>query len=238
MRKWLRLFGLQRLGLVLGVLALLAREVKADLTVNGIGLYDGAKAPIVEIKFTGNGGLWVYGDAQTATNWTFPNGNSTPVYCIDLMHENAVGDNYALNPWASPSFSASSSSDAANRIAWAIENGGLSGLGPAATQLLIWSMTDNGFSVINWNCNCALQTTFNNLVSELGSPRSGYNPNENYLPGVGFFSAVHDPINTLYQDLAVPVAVPEPSTLAIATLGALGLIGYGRRKRARSRVWP
>ena len=149
-----------------------------------------------------------------------------------------MGDNYALNPWSSPSFSTPSHPDAANRIAWAIENGGLSGLGPAATQLLIWSIIDNGFSVINWNGNNALQATYNNMVSELDSSSSGYNPNDNYLPGVDFFSAVHDPTNTLYQNLAVadPAPVPEPSTLAIATLGALGLIGYGWRRRARYQV--
>ena len=43
MRRHLRLLGLPRLGLALGLLALLASEVKADLTVNGLGLYDGAK---------------------------------------------------------------------------------------------------------------------------------------------------------------------------------------------------
>jgi len=235
MRRRLRLLGLPRLGLALGLLALLASEVKADLSVNGIGLYDGANAPIVEIQYTGNSGVWVYGDAQTATNWTFPNGSSIPLYCIDLTHDNAVGDNYALHPWSSPSFSTSSYSDAANRIAWAIENGGLSGLGTAATQLLIWSIIDNRFSVINWYGNSALQSQYNSLVLELGNPSSGYNPKDNYLPGVEFFSAVHD--NTLYQDIAVdPVPVPEPSTLAIATLGALGLIGYGWRRRAGSLV--
>jgi len=237
MRKRLRLLGLPRLGLALGLLALLANEVKADLTVNGIGLYDGANAnaPIVEIHYTGNSGVWVYGDAQTAANWTFPNGSSIPLYCIDLTHDNAVGNSYALRPWSSPSFSTSSYTDAANRIAWAIENGGLSGLGPAATQLLIWSIIDNGFSVINWG-NSALQTTYDNMVSELGSSSAGYNWNTNYLPGAEFLRAVHDPTNTLYQDLAVAVPAPEPSTLAIATLGALGLIGYELRRRARSLV--
>jgi Thioester domain/PEP-CTERM motif len=240
MRRRFRLLGLPRFGLALGLLALLTSEVKADLSINGLGLYDGANAPIVvEIQFTGNRGVWVYGDAQTATNWTFPNGSPIPLYCIDLTHENAMGDSYALNPWSSPRFLTSSYPDAANRIAWAIENGGLSGLGPAATQLLIWSITDNidkGFSVINWNGNNALHTTYNNLVSELNSHSSGYNKNDNYLPGVEFLSAVHDPTSTLYQDLAVAVPVPEPSTLAIATLGALGLMGYGWRRRARYQV--
>ena len=57
----------------------------------------------------------------------------------------------------------------------------------------------------------------------------------NDLPGVEFLSAVLNPTNTLYQDLAVAIPVPEPSTLAIATLGALGLMGYGWCRRARSR---
>ena len=145
-------------------------------------------------------------------------------------------ESYALSPWSSPSFPTSSYTDAANRIAWAIENGGLSGLGPAATQLLIWSITDSSFSVINWNGNNDLQKTYNDLVGELGGSSSGYNSNDNYLPGVEFLSAVHDSTNTLYQDLAIAVPVPEPSTLAIATLGALGLIGYGWRRRVRYQV--
>ncbi len=234
MRRGLRRFGLPRLGLALGLLALLTCEVKADLSsVNGINLYDAASAPIVEIQFTGNSGIWVYGDAQTATNLTFPNGSSIPLYCIDLTHDNAIGDNYALTPWPSPTFP--TSSDAANRIAWAIENAGLSGLGTAAAQLLIWSICDQGFSVINWNGNGALQTTYNRLVGELNDLSSGYNPKNNYLPGVEFFNAVHDPTNSLFQNLAFaapdpPLPTPEPSTLAIATLGALGLIGYGWRR--------
>ncbi len=236
MRKRLRLFGMPRLVLAVGLLALSTTGARADLSVNSIGLYDGSSAPIVEIQCTGNSGVWVYGDAQTATNWTFPNGSSIPLYCIDLTHENAVGDSYALNSWSSPSFSTSGYSDAPNRIAWAIENGGLSGLDTAATQLLIWTITDINFSVINWNGNSDLQAKYDSFVTELNSPGAGYNPSTNYLPGVEFLSAVHDPTNTLYQDLAVAVPVPEPSALAIATLGALGLIGYRWRNRARSKL--
>ena len=77
---------------LLGLLALLASDVKAGLSVNIIGLYDGVNAPIVEVQSTGNSGVWIHGDAQTATKWTFPNGSSIPLYCIDLTHENAVGE--------------------------------------------------------------------------------------------------------------------------------------------------
>jgi hypothetical protein len=70
---------------------------------------------------------------------------------------------------------------------------------------------------------------------------TGYNPQTNYLVGAVFLAAVHDARNTRYQDLAfVPPAgfnllsTPEPSTLAIAGLGALGFLGYCLRRRAQS----
>jgi hypothetical protein len=215
----------------LGLVLLLASEVRADLSVNNIGLYDGASAPVVEIQFTPNNGVWVYGDAQTASNWKNPDGSSIPLYCVDLTHDNAVGDSYKVNPWSSPTFSNSAYSDAANRVAWAIENGGVSGLGPAATQLLVWSIIDKTFSVINWNGNNALKATYNNMIGQLNNSVTGYNQDQNYLGGVEFLSAVHDPTNTLYQNLAV--AVPEPSTLLIAALSAAGFIGYGLQRRVR-----
>jgi hypothetical protein len=34
-----------------------------------------------------------------------------------------------------------------------------------------------------------------------------------------------------FDDLAFVVAVPEPSTLALAAFGLLGLIGFGRRRK-------
>ena len=113
-------------------------------------------------------------------------GRLIPLYCIDLPHENAVGDSYALNPWSSPSFSTSSDPTPP------IESPGPSrmAVSPASTPLPLncssGRLLDNGFSVINWNGNTALQATYNNLVRELCSPSSGYNPNGNYQPGVEF----------------------------------------------------
>ncbi len=142
------------LGLTLGLLLLPAGEANADLSVNNIGLYAGGSTPInpnatiVEIQYTGNSGVWVYGDAQTATNWTYPKGSFIPVYCIDLVHDNYLGSSYNLAAWTDPN---SFSSDALNRVAWAAENASLAGFGPAAAQLLMWSVIDPKFKVLNWN---------------------------------------------------------------------------------------
>ncbi len=65
-----------------------------------------------------------------------------------------------------------------------------------------------------------------------------YNPKTDYLPLSQFFDAVHQPA-TNNQNLVLgipdPPAAPEPSTLVIASLGAVGLIGYGWRRRRAGR---
>ncbi|MFI5457355.1 MAG: PEP-CTERM sorting domain-containing protein [Isosphaerales bacterium] len=232
MKRLFRFDVLPRLGLTLGLLLLLTSEVKADLSVNNIGLYDGmSNAPTAYVSYTGSGGyVDVYADPQTATNWT-SNGSFIALYCIDTIHDNALGDTYKVNPEAPPTFSTTSNyTDAANRVAWALENAGSTADGRGATQLLIWSIIDNKFAV-NWAdpSTSGLQTAYNLLVSRMGS---GYNKNTNYQSGAEFLAASH--VGDLYQDLAC--ATPEPSTLAIAGLGAMGLIGYGLRRRARSQV--
>jgi len=216
-----------------------ASGANADLSGNNIGLFGGGNflpdqnSTVIEIQFTGNSGSWVYGDAQTATNWTNPGGSAIPLYCIDLAHDNYVGSSYQLTAWSNPN---SLSSDTLNRIAWAAANASLTGYGPAATQLLMWSVIDPNFKVINWDGESALQAAYQNVVGEMNSR---YNGNANYLPQAQFFDAVHEPAGNLNQDLVLgipdPPSAPEPSTLVIAVLGALGLIGYGWHRRCTGR---
>jgi hypothetical protein len=231
MRRLFRLDALSRLGLILALLVLLTGQVRADLTVNNIGLYDGGSAPTAYISFTGTNGSFVdvYADPQTATNW---NSNGAPIalYCIDTIHDNALGDTYHVNPEAPPTFSTTTAyPDAANRVAWVLENVGANANARGAAQLLIWAIVDKNFSV-NWTQtnNSGLHTAYNLLVSQMGSQ---YNTNTNYQPHAEFLAAVH--VGNQYQDLAL--ATPEPSTLAIAGLGAMALVAYGMRRRMGSR---
>jgi hypothetical protein len=232
------------LGLLLSFLAIPMGQAHADLTVNNIGLYDGtSNAPTAWISYSGSGGsIDVYADPQTATNWT-SNGSPVSLYCFDLIHDNSLGDNYGVSVESSPTFSTTpSDTDAANRVAWALENAGSTATARGATQLLIWSIVDTNFTV-NWTetNDDPLHTAYNNLVSAMGA---GYAPRTNYLPGAEFLGAVHDPSNTLYQDLALAIppgfhtndaVAPEPSSLVIAGLGTLGLIGYGWCRRGLPR---
>jgi hypothetical protein len=209
----------------LGLLLLATIAANAG-SVQNIGLYDGGNAPIVEIAYTGNSGEWVYGDAQTASNLTYSNGASIPLYCIDLQHDNYLGSSYQLTAWTNPN---SYSSDAINRVAWAIENTSLSGFGPAATQLLVWSLIDPNFSVINWNGNGSLETAYAAIGSRMAAT---YNPEISYLSNVSFYDAVHEPASYMNQDLAYDPnsfsvnlqSVPEPAGVVNGSIGALGLI--------------
>lgn len=215
-------------GPALALLLLPASQLRADLTVNNIGLYDGtSNAPTAWISFTGsNGYVDVYADPQTATNWT-SNGSSIALYCTDTTHDNALGDTYSVNAVSTlPLTSTPNYSDAGNRIAWALEQTATTADARGAIQLLVWQIVDKQFSV-NWSetNNSGLQTAYNVL---LGNMKSQYNSNFNYQGGVEFLAADHD--GDLYQNLAL-VASPEPSTLLIAILGAAGLIGYGLRRR-------
>src|SRR5262249_23054155 len=142
--------------------------------------------------------------------------------------DNALGDSYNANATSSPIWSTTPRyADAANRIAWALQNAGSSAITRGATQLLIWSIVDKNFSV-NWTStnNSALRTATIQLTALMST---SYDSRKNYASAVEFLSAVHDSTNTLHQDLAF--VVPEPSTLAIAGLGALGFLGFGLRGR-------
>jgi hypothetical protein len=232
MRTLCRLSRLSRLALVLALQGVLTSEANADLTVNNIGLYDGtSNAPTAWISFTGSHGyVDVYADPQTATNWT---SNNSPIalYCTDTTHDNALGETYSvkLAPTMPSEKTTLTYSDAANRIAWALEQSASSANARGATQLLVWALADSNFSV-DWTDtnNSGLKSAYSLLSSEM---LSNYNPHANYMNGAQFLAADH--VGGLYQDLAYVIATPEPSTLAIGTLGALGLIGYGLRRRAR-----
>jgi PEP-CTERM motif len=227
-------------GLTVSLFLFTARCAHADLPVSNIGLYDGSSAPTVYITYTGSTApVDVYADPQTATNANWQsNGSPIPLYCTDTVHDNYLGSSYSVNVESSPYFSTTPANrltvaQAANLVAWALENAGNTIDGRAATQLFIWSVLDKNFSVTNWNGNTSLESTYSTLGSDAGS---AYNPGVNYLPGAVFLGAVHD--GNLYQDLAyappglsITSIAPEPSTFLIAGLGAVGMIAYGWRRR-------
>ncbi len=103
--KTSRLLGLPHLGLALGLLALLASEVKADITVNGIGLYDGAKCADRRDP--------VYRQQRSLGLWRRPDGRQLDiperVFHPSVLHRvdarEGRGRELRAQPLVSPSFS-------------------------------------------------------------------------------------------------------------------------------------
>ena len=229
-----------------GLLALLTNQANADVSVTNISLYDSGAAT-AWITITGPTApisIDVYADPQRSDSGNL---KDIPLYCIDTVHDNYLGTGYSLQSASGATFPFSTTpayTDAANRVAWALENASITTLtGQAgadfrgATQLLIWSIVDNQFTV-DWSMtnNDALKTAYTTLVSTMNN--TSFTTPGGYLSGAVFLSANHD--GNLYQDLAyatppglrIASATPEPSTLVVAGLGALGFIGYGCRRRS------
>lgn len=227
----IRVLGASPIGLALAVLILGSAQSKADISAT-LTMFD-SPTPTVSIQHTKADStlttVRVYAGAQKATAL-----GSTPVYCIDLIHDNYVPVTYNVTP-GTPNLAAG----ILNQIAWVVKyaDTNYAGVGDvngrSASQLVIWDILDPNFQVTNWESNSGLQSAFNTLGGIMAGP-GGYDQNQNYTSGVQFYLATNHGANgNLYQDLVIGVVpvVPEPSTMAIAGLGALGTVGYGLRRR-------
>ena len=191
---------------------LLASPANAD-SITNLQLYDGSAAPTATITYTnadgtGSNSEYVYADPQVSGGTTAP-----MYYCVDLWHDNSIGDTYTITQVASMAFANSTFADVDNRIGWLLSQDQSTADERAAVQLAIWYTVDNkGFSMTSGDST--ITADYNALISF-----AGYNPADTYT--ADFWQATHDPTNTLYQDLvsAPPggvvtfASVPEPPSL-------------------------
>ncbi len=120
----------------------------------------------------------------------------------------------------------------------------------AAVQLAIWNLIDSNFKVTNFNSgtNVNLSADYTNINTLLGggTVSSGFGSglvaykSSDTITGTAEILQINNQGNSSDQNLltwgtinvtADAPSAPEPSTLAIAGLGALGFIGYGLRRR-------
>jgi len=190
-------------------------------------LFDGNAAPLVTIYYTnadGTGSLSspAFADPQVSYGTTAP-----VYYCVDLWHDNYVGQTYTINQVPNMLFGTSTFTDVDNRIGWLLTQDQNTVDDRAALQLAIWYTVDNkpntslaGFSMIS--SDPTITAEYNTLICF-----AGYDPSTSFA--ADFWQASHDPSNTLYQDLVT--AVPEPSSIVLSMIGVLSLVGLHRWRR-------
>jgi hypothetical protein len=175
-------------------------------------LYDGNAAPLVTIYYT---------EADPQLSY----GTTAPIYyCVDLWHDNYVGQTYAINQVPTISFINSTFADADNRIGWLLAQDQSTIDARAAVQLAIWYTIDNkpNDSLAGFSMSSSDPTIIADYSALIGF--GGYNPSTNYA--ADFWQATHDPCNTLYQDLVTAGSVPEPSSVVMSMISGLFLVGF------------
>lgn len=188
--------------------------------ITNLQVYDGSGAPTATIDYTnangtGSNSAYVYADPQVS------GGTTTPLfYCVDLWHDNYLGQTYTITPVSSMAFASSTFADVDNRIGWLLSQDRSTADDRGAVQLSIWYTVDNtGFSMSSGDST--MTADYNTLISF-----AGYNPSDNY--SADFWRATHDSSNTLYQDLVsapaggvTDTSVPEPGSIVLLGLSVV-----------------
>jgi Thioester domain len=192
-------------------------------SITNLQLYDGSAAPTATITFTNANGTgsnteYVYADPQVSYGTTAP-----LYYCVDLWHDNSIGDTYTITKVASMAFTNSTLGNVDKRIGWLLSQDQSTADERAAVQLAIWYTVDSkGFSMSSGDGT--ITADYYALISF-----AGFNPADTY--SADFWQAAHDSTNTLYQDLASArpggvenfASVPEPSAHVLLSISVLFL---------------
>lgn len=186
------------------------------------------------------------GNSQYGGTFTVTKKGGSPflAFCVDLNDHvgfgltNFTGTEKYNDLTGSPSYN-SSYSDVANRVGYILtkvwEPGVKTASFNASVQAALWDVANNYGFVGNTETNAILA-----LVGLPGSDGSGpghYLQSGDYQSGTFMIipdaSAPPHGEGPLQYQVLVGV-VPEPSTMAIAGLGALGFLAYGLRRRKAS----
>jgi hypothetical protein len=173
------------------------------------------------------------GTFPVGTNWS---ANTTTSSWIGPNSVGAAGDNAVLASYLKPGFTADHS--APQGYFYYDKSFSLGSTSAPAAHLVggLWATDNNGISIY---LNGTLEGAVNPGTGFVSFSSFSVNPADfvvgtNHIDFV-VFNENFDPAHFSPTGLRVEgsVVVPEPSTMAIAALGAFGFIGYGLRRKAK-----
>ncbi len=213
-----------------------------SLSLSPIALYDGSNSPQVTISYiSANGGSQVTG-VNTYADPQVSGGTTSPLlYCVDLWHDNPVGGTDSLTTQTSGNMlsftNTSTFSDVENRVAFLLTEAQSTIDERAAVQLAIWDTIANkvpnggtgfGFTVTSGD-STTISNDYNSLINW---STNGYNSGVDY--SATFYVSTSGNQNMVEGGSGDfnGASVPEPSSLILGALGAIGLAGFYRRRGA------
>jgi len=214
---------MKRISLFAG-LALMAVGTTANASLLTVESLTPGKYGIVNIEFN-NQSLNVYAGAlQTRLD----GGAAFDAYCVDLTHFDYLPANYEVSVDTTQSLT---NGDRIGKLYNTYASQVHSGDSGAALQLAIWDVLvdgGDGLNTGNFKASGYSNDAFTQFSAMLADPLSGANPTASY-----YQAANHD--NNLNQNLIGPyqgsAPVPEPASMAVLGLGALGVL---RRRKNRA----
>jgi PEP-CTERM motif len=214
---------MKRISLFAG-LALMAIGTQANASLLTVESLAPGKYGTVNISFN-NQNLYVYAGAlQTKLD----GGAAFDAYCVDLTHFDYLPANYEVSIGTTQSLTNGDRIGKIYNTYAPLVNSGDAG---EALQLAIWDvLVDGGDGLDNGNfkasgySNDAL-SQFNTILS---NPLSGANPTASYYEAANHDGGLNQNLIGPYQGAA---PVPEPASMAVLGLGALGAL---RRRKNRT----
>lgn len=241
--------------LIPGLLLLGSLSASADvITVTKI---DQALTGEVKVNGVSTGDVYI---GSFSTTFTPTGGTATPsfdAYCIDIFHEFYAPASWTATQTTSASFNANGNSDPTNpgqanigsSLAYLYDtyaSSATTGTLGAALQIALWTVEYDG---VNGNPNTGSvfsiasgqSTALDTAIADAKTYIADM-PSTTSSSSASIYLAVHPTSNpSLYQDLigpggtSQPNAVPEPSSMVLAAVGALAGLGTIARKSRRDR---
>lgn len=205
--------------------AVLVTQAHADYVDLHVGVPYG---PRIEIDGSSLGTInTAGGDFQNSTL----NGNSLPwVYCVDVPHHISPPADFPNTTVTKDGVVNGVAVNKAEEIAYVLINHGANLSEQGAVQAAVWNL-EYGGTIISISKDGTVATAQSYVTAALAYVAGG---GTSLVPRLLWLTPDGNPASPEFNKIqGLVTMVPEPSSMAIAGLGCLGILYYARKRRSR-----